>query len=115
MGLFYHQRGMKYPATPPNLPIPRKASGSDDAQWLDATSSDSSEYCDEAFVVFCELWRKLHEAAIVYYNGEAVAIPARVPVKFAEDMFQGLMELMHCMPLALTWNEDSPHHVVIFQ
>jgi hypothetical protein len=57
----------------------------------------------------------MHEVAIVYYNGEAGAIPGRVPVKFAEDTFQGLMELMNRLPLALTRNEDNPHHVVIFQ
>ncbi|EJP61518.1 C6 transcription factor [Beauveria bassiana ARSEF 2860] len=114
LGLFYHQPGMEYPATPPSLPIPRKSRGSDNAHLLDATIPDLSEYCDEAFVLFCELWRKMHEVAIVYYNGEAGAVSGRVPVKFAEDTFQGLMEMMNRLPLALTRNEDNPHHVVIF-
>ncbi|KAM3538615.1 hypothetical protein ARSEF1564_008462 [Beauveria bassiana] len=114
LGLFYHQPGVEYPATPPNLPIPCKARRSDNAHRLDTTISDLSEYCDESFVLFCELWRKMHEVAIVYYNGEAGAISGRVPVQFAEDTFQGLMELMNRLPLVLTRNEDNPHHVVIF-
>lgn len=118
MSLFYHQPGLHCPRYPPRLPIP------DCHPEYDTVGSNSPcmthaptlpAYMGRTFPYLCQFWRIMHEVSLVYYSDGRLPSDGGATLRFAEFKFRELLAWSNSLPLHLSRNDQSPHHVQIFQ
>ena len=77
----------------------------------DAVPTDISQ----SFSVMCEFWSITSEWMSVYYAVETTPVLGRVPVEFANRVFQKLLAWSGTLNIMLARGNQSSHHSIIFQ
>ncbi|PNY25245.1 N-terminal fungal transcription regulatory domain-containing protein [Tolypocladium capitatum] len=121
MSLFYHQPGLHCPRYPPRLPIPdghpeHETDGSNSPHMTHAPALPA--YMGRTFPHLCQFWRIMFEVGLVYYaDGKLPSSDSSssATLRFAEYKFRELLAWSNNLPLHLSRNGQSPHHVQILQ
>ena len=97
------------------MPIPRAAT---------STSADGFQplpfivYMGETMRALCKFWLIMHGVSQAYYkqspdNPESIC--ERVSLDYAELKLREILAWSESLPRSLVLQEESPHHVVVFQ
>lgn len=101
---------MKFVSRPPLLPVP----GAELMDSLYSTYKAPASYMGQTFVQYCYLLQ-INRGIMVAYLDEDHPPAKVVPLAFAEDMYQKLLEWAGQLPESLAAKDDMPHHAAILQ
>ncbi|KAF7194831.1 Nitrogen assimilation transcription factor nit-4 [Pseudocercospora fuligena] len=97
----------KYVARAPQLPIP-----GDQALYEIFPDSSPPPYMDQTFAQYCRLL-PINEGILYAYLGPGCAPDKAVPLAFAEEKYQRLLEWADQLPHSLARTPDMAHHMIV--
>ena len=87
----------------------------DEATLADISTHVIPTDISQSFSVMCEFWSITSEWMSVYYAVETTPVLGRVPVEFANRVFQKLLAWSGTLNIMLARGDRSSHHSIIFQ
>lgn len=72
-------------------------------------------YMGQTFPAMCEFWLLTSEWTTVYYVAGGTPVIDRVPLEFAQEAFQKLLNWSDNLATLLARGDQSSHHCTIFQ
>ena len=99
------------PSLPPLYTITGDANYRDNGNLLHPLPS----YMGATFTLLCKFWSLGYEIVEKYYSDLQTPITTRIPLRFAETMYQNLLVWTRLLPHSIFSGKPQFHHVAVLQ